>query len=139
MQVVLRAADVKIFIGGKVYPEVQSIAYTIDYGETSIYGIDQVFPQEIAPGKVTVMGTVSGIRIKGLGGLQGYGIRSKINEVLYAPYVSIRIKDRHSDSDILWIPNAKISREELSMQAKGIGRLNFNFIGIVPYNALDMA
>ena len=136
--VVLKAADVKVYISGKLYEPAQAISYTIDYAENEIYGIDSQFPQEIAPMKVSVQGSISGVRVKLSGGLQGYDIRTKINEILKAPYTSLRIKDRHSDSDILWLPQMKVTSEQVQIQAKGVAQLSFSFKGIIPYNALDL-
>ena len=136
--VVLKGAEVKTYVSGKLYAEVQSIQYTIDYGEQEIYGIDSQFPQEIAAGRVAVQGSVSGLVIKNLGGLQAYDLRAKINEILHAPYTSLRLKDRHSDKDIFWLPQMKVVSEQISIQAKGVVRISFTFKGIVPYNPLDM-
>ena len=136
--VTLKGAEIKLYISGKLYQEVQNIQYTIDYGEQEIYGIDSQFPQEIAPTRLSVQGTVSGIRVKLSGGLQGHEARTKINQILYAPYTSLRIKDRHSDIDLLWIPQMKVTNETVQIPAKGIVRLNFTFKGIIPYNPLDL-
>ena len=138
MSRVLRGADVKIYLGGNLYAESQGITYTIDYGEQEIYGIDSQFPQEIAPTRVSVQGTISGIRIKMAGGLQSYNIRTKINEILFAPYISLKVMDRHSDLVLLFVPNIKVTNEQVQVQTKGIVRVTFNFKGIVPYNLLDL-
>lgn len=135
---VLRGADVKVYISGKLYAEVQNLTYTINYGETEIYGIDSQFPQEIAPTRMSVQGSISGIRVKNTGGLQGHQIRSKITEILHSPYTSLRIKDRHSEIDLLWLPQMKVSAETMTIPAKGTVKLNFTFKGIIPYNPLDM-
>jgi hypothetical protein len=136
--VVLKGAEVKTYVSGKLFAEVQSIQYTIDYGEQEIYGIDSQFPQEIASGRVAVQGSVSGLVIKGLGGLQAYDLRAKINEILHAPYTSLRLKDRHSDKDLFWLPQMKVVSEQISIQSKGVVRISFTFKGIVPYNPLDI-
>ncbi len=135
---VIKGAECKLFIGGKVYAEVQSISYTLDYGETEIYGIDSPYPQEIAHTKTTVQGTVSGVRVKLTGGLQGYNARPRINEILYNPYVSLEIRDRQTDTKLLWLPQMKVTSETFSVEAKGIVRLSFAFKGIVPYNEIDL-
>lgn len=136
--VVLKGAEVKTYVGGKLYAEVQSIQYTIDYGEQEIFGIDSQFAQEIAPGRVQVQGSVTGLVIKNLGGLQAYDLRTKISEILYGPYISLRIKDRHSDSDLFWLPQMKVVSEQMSIQAKGVVKVSFTFKGIIPYNPLDL-
>lgn len=136
--VVLKGAEVKCYVSGKLYAEVQGIQYTIDYGETEIYGIDSQFPQEIAPGRISVQGSVSGLVIKNLGGLQAYDLRTKISEVLHGPYTSLRLKDRHSDKDLFWLPQMKVINEQVSIQAKGVVKVSFQFKGIIPYNPLDL-
>lgn len=136
--VVLTGANCKLFIGGKQYPEVNQINYVIDYGESEIYGIDSYFPQEIATTRMSVQGTVTGLRLKLSGGLQGKDIVSKINEKLFAPYVSIEIRDRQADTKLLFIPQCKVSSENVSIGAKGVVTLSFTFKGIVPYNPLDL-
>jgi len=136
--VTLKGAECKLYVGGKLYPEVQSITWTNDYGENSIFGIDSPYAQEITTTQVTVKGTVNGLRIKLTGGLQGYELRTKINQILHAPYISLRVRDRRSDTDIFWVPQMKVSNETYTIPAKGVVKVNFNFIGIIPYNELDM-
>lgn len=136
--VVLKGAEVKCYVSNKLYAEVQSVQYTIDYGETEIFGIDSPFAQEIAPGRVSVSGSVTGLVIKNLGGLQSYDLRAKINEILHAPYTSLRLKDRHSDKDIFSLPQMKVVSEQVSIQAKGVVKVSFSFKGIIPYNPLDL-
>jgi len=136
--ITLRGSDVKVYIGGKVYPAVSDIRYTIDYGRQEVYGIDSAFPQEIITTRVSVQGVVSGIKVKSAGGLQGSNITTKIYDVLHAPYVSLRITDRHTDSNILWIPQMQVTNEQMQIRAKGIVQVSFSFKGIIPYNELDL-
>ena len=136
--VILKGSEVKVYIAGKLYGEVQSMSFSIDYGEQEIYGIDSQYPQEIAPTRLAVSGQISGVRIKTSGGLQGKSIRSRINEILHAPYTSLRIQDRHSQLDLLWLPQMKVVSESFSVEAKGIAKLSFNFKGIIPYQPIDL-
>lgn len=136
--VVLSGAQCKLFIGGKLYPEVQQISYTIDYGETETYGIDSIYPQEVATSRMSVQGSVTGVRLKLSGGLQGKDIITKINQRLFAPYVSFEVRDRQSETKIIFIPQCKITSENVQIMAKGVVKLNFNFKGIIPYQPLDM-
>ena len=133
----LRGVDIKIYIAGKLYPPAQSINYTINYGEQEIYGIDCVVPQEIVTTKISINGTIRGIAIKGQGGLQYYEARPKFIDILKDKYISLRIKDRNRDIDILWIPQIKVTAEQFEVDAKGVARLSFNFKGIIPYTAID--
>lgn len=136
---VLTGAHIKLYINNKVYKEVQSISLNIDYGETEIYGIDAEYAQEIAPTKISVRGTVNGIRLKMSGGLQASNLRPLFTDVAASPYISIRIQDRDSQEDILFIPNAKVTRESHSIATKSTYKITFDFIGQIPLFALDRA
>lgn len=134
---VLTGANIKLYINNKVYNVVQSISLNIDYGETEIYGIDALYAQEIAPNRVTVRGSVSGIRVKLSGGLQASNLRPLFMDLAAAPYVSLRITDRYSGEDIIFIQNAKVTRESHSIATKSTYKLNFDFVGQIPLMALD--
>jgi hypothetical protein len=137
--VVLSGANIKIYINNKVYTSVQSVAFTVDYGEAEIRGIDSPYAQEIAGNNITVRGQVNGLRIKLSGGLQAISLRPLFTDVAASPYVSIRIQDRATQEDIIFIPNCKVTLESHSIMAKQTYKLNFSFVGQVPLFALDRA
>jgi hypothetical protein len=139
MALTLSGASIKLFINNKVYSSVQSITLNINYNEKPIIGIDSPWPQEIAPGKIDVSGSVSGIRTKNSGGLQGSNMRPLFKDIAAGPYISIRIQDRETSEDIAFLPECKITDESHSVSAKGVYRLNFNFIAKMPLMALDRA
>lgn len=136
---VLTGAHIKLYINNKVYNVVQSINLTVDYGEQEIYGIDAAYAQEIAVTKISVRGSVNGVRIKYSGGLQGSNIRPLFGDVAASPYISLRIQDRQSGEDILFIPQAKVTRETHAINTKSSYKLNFDFVGQIPQFALDRA
>lgn len=133
----ISGAHINLHINGKPYNEVQQISYTIDYGEEAIYGIDSVFPQEIKITRISIQGSVSGVRVGGSGGLQGQDIRPKITESIFSPYISIRISDRKTGEQIMWIPSAKIVNEQVSVSAKGNMTVSFSFLGLQGQQPLD--
>jgi len=135
--IVLRGADIKVYMNNEIIPEVQKISYTIDYGEQEIWGIDIVHPQEIAVTKVSVQGSITGIKTKYSGGLQAKALRPLIFDVLNSPYISLRIVDRSTGEDILYVPSIKISDETFGAAAKGVVNLSYKFKGIMPFNPLD--
>lgn len=137
--VVLTGALIKFYLNGKLYKEIQSVGYSIEYGETEIYGIDSPFPQEIATTRVSVSGQVSGLRIKLSGGIMAYNGRTLIKDIVSSPYVSIRIQDRQTAEDLLFIPNAKIVNQRYEAAAKGTVKMSFSFKGLVPLEPLDRA
>lgn len=134
---VLTGAHIKLYINNKVYKPTQGVSFSIDYGETEIYGIDSLYAQEIAPTRISVRGSVNGIRIKMSGGLQGENARPLFQDAAASPYISIRIQDRDSSEDILFIPNAKITRETHAISTKSTYKLSFDFVGQIPLMALD--
>lgn len=134
----LKGADIKLYLNNKLYAVTQAVSWSIDYGEEAIYGIDSPYPAELAPTKISVSGTVSGLVLRMDGGLQGLGIRPLINQALQSPYISLRIQDRANQVDLLFIDRIKVGRESFSTQAKGLAQVNFTFTGILPLQALDM-
>jgi len=125
-------------INGQKWTQVQSITYSIDWGEYEIYGIDDSFPQEIASGgRVSSRGSVNGLKLRNDGNLQGSQIRGLITSILSTPYISIRIQDRITKEDIIYWVKAKVQNERFSFPSKGIVQVNFNFIGKRPLQPLD--
>ena len=137
LPVVLTGAHIEIFWNNQIYKEVADVSFSIDYGEDEIYGIDSQYAQEIAGGKISVSGNVSGFRLKLSGGLQGKSLRPLFTDVSAAPYVSLRVTDRATSEDIIFIPQCKITTENHSIPSRGTYKLNFNFKGMVPLMALD--
>jgi hypothetical protein len=136
-QKVISGAHLKTYINGKVYNEIQSLSYVIDYGEEPIYGIDSVFPQEIKITRISFQGSVSGVRVANSNGLQGQSLRPGIRDSFFAPYISIRITDRRTGEDVMWVPHAKITNERLEVSAKGVAKVSFSFTGLQPQQPLD--
>lgn len=137
--VVLSGAHIKVFIGGTLYPEIQSISVNISYAESPIYGIDSSLPQEIVPGAISVDGQVSGVYVKQSNGLQGKNVMTKLKDRLSQPYVSLEIRDRATDDKIIFIPQVKINNEQYSFTAKSNVKYSFSFTGIMPMTGADLA
>jgi hypothetical protein len=136
-QLTLTGANIKVYFNNKVYPYIQQISLKVDYGETENYGIDAEYAQEIAGAKLMVRGRVSGIRAKMSGGLQALNMRPLFVDYAAGSYISIRIVDRATLEDIVFIPVAKITTEDHLIGVKGSYKLNFDFVGQVPQFALD--
>jgi hypothetical protein len=133
----LTGADIKVYINNRVYPFIQQINISVDYGETENYGIDALYAQEIAPTKLSVRGNVMGLRVKLSGGLQAMNMRPLFVDAQAGNYISIRIQDRATSEDILFIPSAKVTRENHTIGIKQSYKLNFDFVGQIPLFALD--
>lgn len=137
MQRTISGAHINVHINGKLFNEVQDISYTIDYGEEPIYGIDSIFPQEIKITRVSIQGSISGIRIAGGNGLQEKEIRPKITNSMFAPYISIRISDRRTGEQIMWIPHARVINEKTDVSAKGNMKVSLSFTGLQGQQPMD--
>lgn len=135
---VIAGAQVKIYIAGKLFPEAQSIQWEDDFAERAIFGIDTPFAQEIAITQVSVKGSIAGIRVRDVGGLQAADIIGKMFDIIKRPYVSIEIRDRKTDSKILFIPQAKIVNQSNAIQAKSTMKVSFNFTGIYSLTQHDL-
>lgn len=133
----ISGAHIKVYINGVVYNESQQLDYNTDYGEEPIYGIDSIFPQEIKVTRVSITGTITGLRLANSNGLQGANIRPGIRSSYFAPYISIRITDRRTGEDILFVPYAKVMNEKTNVSAKGIMKTSFSFTGLQPQQPLD--
>ncbi len=134
---ILSGANIKLYVNNKLYKEVQSISLNVDYGEEETYGIDAPYAQEISGKRITVRGSVNGLRVKMSGGLQAMNLRPLFLDTAASPYISLRIQDRATGEDIVFIPKCKVSAESHSIAVKSTYKLNFNFVGQIPQFALD--
>jgi hypothetical protein len=135
--IILTGPNILLYINNTVYKVAQSINFTVDYSEEGIYGIDCPYPQEIAGGRCTIRGSVKGLRVKYNGGLQASNLRPLFTDLAASPYVSIRVTDRSTGEDIILLQNAKVTNEQHSVAIKGTYKLNFDFVGQIPFFALD--
>ncbi len=135
--VVLSGALIVVKINGKAYNESESVSWQFSYGLEEVYGIDSPFPQDMITTKTAVRGSVTGIRVKRSGGLQGISARPLLSAVFSEPYISIRIVERATGETLLFVPQAKISSQDSSVSARGVLTLSFNFSGLIGYETLD--
>ena len=134
--VTLSGAQIKLLINDVEYGQAQAIQYTIDTADQEIYGIDSIFPQEIAPSRSQVYGTISGLRVNNFD-LQSMGIRDNNSTFLGSGYSSIRLVSRVDGKNIIEIPMARISNEQFSVSAKGTAKVTFSFRAILAKQSGD--
>jgi len=135
--IILAGAHIKLYLNNKLYKVAQSVSFTVDYDETAIYGIDSMYAQEICANRISVSGNVSGLRVRQSGGLQAQELRPLFQDAAAAPYISLRVQDRSTGEDIIFIPNCKVSNEGHTAAVRGTYKLNFSFVGQIPLFALD--
>jgi len=133
----ISGSQVLIYLNEKKFVTSQSLNFSVDYGETPIFGIDSPWAQEIATTKVNVTGSIQGLRLRNSGGIQAITARSLIVDIISSPYISIRITDRITKEDIVFIPRCKVGNETHTVVNKGVYKINLSFIGLIPLFALD--
>lgn len=137
--VTLVSASVRIYINGKIYKEAQSVTYSLDHGISELFGIDSPHPQELVDGRKSVSGTINAIKIKYSGDLQSYNAITLTQDVLQNPYISIKIEDKSTGEVLLYIPNARVTNEQMGAATKRTVSYSFGFKGLVGYRPLDLA
>lgn len=99
--------------------------YQIDTEGTVLQGIDNIFPDEIAPNNVMAFMTLRVYRTPdndpvaarfAPGGDQA-GAQADFTE---SPYVTIEVRDRVTDKTVLYFPKAWIAKRSGSVEAQGL-------------------
>jgi hypothetical protein len=133
----MTGSNIILYLGGKIFPVVQNLTYSTDFGFTEIYGIDSPYAQEIAPTRISVTGTVTGLMVRGDCGTQGYGLTQLLKNYLSTQYITLRCQDRYTKDDIFTIKDMIISNQSATIPAKGLVSITFSFKGIMPTFPLD--
>ena len=135
-------SNIVVLINNKSVGTITSFQYNVDYGKKSIRGIDNPFPQEIAPGPQTVRGQIGMIRLKD-DSLENRGITSDqvsrdagisqqvITNMLTEPYISITLMDRHVSMVVFRCDRATVMSQEWRVNARGIFEGSFSFEGFL--------
>lgn len=133
----LAGPNILFYLNNIVYKVTQSVTLSVDYSEEPVYGIDSPWPQEIFGNRVTIKGSVRGLRLKYSGGLQAVNARPLFQDLAASPYINLRIVDRTTGENIAFIPQAKVSNETHVIETKTTYKLNFDFQGQMILWALD--
>lgn len=137
--VVIPGARINLYVNNTLYKECDNVSFTINKDIDVIMGIDSAYPQELAVNMVKVSGQVRGMRLKLSGGLQAKNMQPLYTEVVQGAYISVRIEDRLTQEPIFSCFNVMVTDENHSIPAKGIYRLDFSWVGMVPLMALDIS
>jgi len=138
--IVISGSLIRLYVNNRIYSPVQSISMENETGESSLYGINSPYPQEImGGGQNSVKGSVKLVRTKNSGGIAAVNLRPLFSDLAASNYVSLRLEDR-STGETLWsIPKCKISNLSESAAARGLYSISFNFIGMIIYGPLDLS
>ena len=131
IQNVLTGSGVKILINSKVIGFATGITITRTQNTKYIYEIDNPYPVEIMPTTYTVTGTMTGIRIRNSGGLDGPGVMTLSNtqDIFFQKYCVIEVIDRQTGKINYSIQNVMFDQDSWSITSKNVITFNANFKG----------
>lgn len=129
-------AGIKLNINGSLIGFATGINYSRTTASKYIYEIDNPFPVEIAQTTYGVSGTLTGLRIRDSGGLDGYGIMdvSSISSYFNFKYATIEIVDRVSGKTLANIQKVVFDNDSWSVQNKNVITFSANFKGVFVSN-----
>ena len=118
-----------IRINGKLAAFATSIQYRINAQQDEIFGIDDYFPQELAPKKITVEGTIGGLYLAHKGFVEMQIVPSALS-FLFHKYLEIEIKDRVTDYLLFKTTKAVITGYSNNIQAEQMSSVSLTFRAI---------
>ena len=101
------------------------VDYNIETAETTIQGIDNVFPDELAPQNVSVTMTLRVYRTANNDpvalGIAPQGDNANAQkEFTESPYITIEIRDKITDKTVIFLPKAWLFRRSGSAEAENL-------------------
>lgn len=139
-QQILTGAGVVLKINGKVVGFATGISFTRSQGLKVVREVDNPFAVEIMPTVFEVSGSLSGVRLRGTGGLDGAkgGIDvmdlSTVQNFFYQKYVTIEVVDRVSSVVLYTFKSVLFDQDSWSITTKNIITFNANFRAIFVSN-----
>jgi hypothetical protein len=108
--------------------------YTIDYGITTLQGVDSVLPEELAPSNVSVSMSIRVYRTPdndptGVVAPRADGVNPQ-QEYARSGYITIEVRDRITDKTVLFLPKARVIRRSGSVQAEDLHVETWNIVSI---------
>lgn len=132
----LHGASAKVYINGQPFGIATSVSFNSDEGTHAIYGIDNDLPIELAPGPSNVTGSITCVRTRLSGGLEGRGITAPLSLMQLQKYFSIDVIDRVTQSIIFSSDRCKLVSQNWQIGAKSVISGNFSFLAINYSNEL---
>ena len=130
---VLTGQGVVIYVNKSMVGFATGIEYTRRTNVEYIYEIDSPFAAEVAPkGPYSVTGTLTGLRMKGSGGLDGSGIMdvSNVANFFTQKYVTLEIRDRTTDQAICFINRCLFDQDGFKAEVRSQMTFSATFRGI---------
>ena len=126
---VMTGARAVIKINGIAVAYANSISYTINTDWVELSGIDDDYPNELAPGMVRVNGTINVFRIPNNSPAQQFWQTDMLRGRVW-PYSAIEVRDKKSDNLIIQFPRIAITQRSENIQAGQAMVTQLSFISI---------
>lgn len=135
-QLLQHGAGVRLVVNGVIIGFATGLTFTRSTSSKFIYGIDSPYAVEIAKTAYSVQGTLTGLRIRDSGGLDGVGIMDESNASAYfnSKYCVMEIVDRATNKNMFTIQKVIFDQDSWSIQAKQLVSFSANFKGIFVSN-----
>lgn len=131
-QLVQVGPGIRLVINGSVIGFATGINFVRSTNSQERYAIDSPVPQEIVLTTYSVRGTLTGLRIRGSGGLDGTGIMdvSDISRYFNFKYGTIEAVDRLSNKTIYTIQKVVFDSDNWNIQSRAPITFSAQFKGI---------
>jgi hypothetical protein len=126
---VVTGARAVLRINGMAVGYANSISYVYETDWTEVSGIDNEFPDELAPGMVRVTGTINVFRRPNNSASQLFW-QSDMLRMRVWPYSTIEVRDKKTDNLIAKFPRVAFTRRAETIAAGQVTMTQLSFISI---------
>lgn len=139
LQMLQPSAGVKLIVNGSVVGFATGLSFSRSVVTKVINQIDSPFAAEIMPTSYMVQGSITGFRVRGSGGLDGYGWMDLSSPTAYfnQKYCVIEVVDIVSGTTMYTIQKVVFDTDSWSMQSKGLVTFSANFKAVFISNELS--
>lgn len=127
------------FLNGRMFGEANKVEWDIRTPKVRKGGIDSVVDHELAPTKNEVAGSVGMYRIRGTGGLEGFGVVAPFNANPREKYFSILIVNRLDGTTVFRADRCSVTSQRWGVEAKGRMHGTFSFEALEYGNEITAA
>jgi hypothetical protein len=136
-QELVNGASTRVVVNSKIVGFATDVSIRRSQGVKAIYGVDVVTPQEIAvTGPYSVTGTMAGLRVRDIGGHDGFGIvnASTVQDMLNQKYCVLELVDRANNVTYARVVGVIFDRDSITSSSKNLNTFNASFQGLFYYN-----
>ena len=125
----MTGARIVLRINGRVAAFAFGVSWNIEHDVKEINTIDDYFPYELIPNRLTCNGTLSGFRIPGQSPTQEL-IQADALSFLMHKYVTIEVRDSATDNLLFFTSKAMITSRAEEYRAENIGQITLKWKAI---------